>query len=79
MRVLSSRFAPGGRPVAQDQPVETLTVDRRRAIFRALVEAQDEGMSVEASRADAARKFAVSESDVKAIEREGLENEWPPL
>jgi hypothetical protein len=65
--------------VAQDQPVETLTVDRRRAIFRALVEAQDEGMSVEASRADAARKFAVSESDVKAIEREGLENEWPPL
>jgi hypothetical protein len=65
--------------VAQDQPVETLTVDRRRAIFRALVEAQDEGMSVEASRADAARKFAVTESDVKAIEREGLENEWPPL
>jgi hypothetical protein len=36
-------------------------------------------MSVEASRADAARKFAVTESDVKAIEREGLENEWPPL
>jgi hypothetical protein len=65
--------------VAQDQPVETLTVDRRRAIFRALVEAQDEGLSVEASRADAARKFAVTESDVKAIEREGLENEWPPL
>jgi hypothetical protein len=62
-----------------EQQVETVTVDRRRAIFRAVVEAQDRGLTVDASRAEVVRRFEVTEDQVKAIEREGLEKEWPPL
>jgi hypothetical protein len=65
--------------VSSQQPADTVTVDQRRAIFRAIVEAQDAGMDVETSRAEAARRFEVTEAQVKAIEREGLEKEWPPL
>ena len=65
--------------MSSQPPADTVTVDQRRAIFRALVEAQDSGMSVETSRAEAALRFEVTESQVKAIEREGLEKEWPPL
>ncbi len=57
----------------------TLTVDRRRAIFAAVVQSQDDGLTVAASRAEAARKFEVTEDQVKDIEREGLEHQWPPL
>jgi hypothetical protein len=56
-----------------------MTVDRRRAIFRAVVEAQDGGMTVDASRAEVVRRFEVTEDQVRAIEWEGLEKEWPPL
>lgn len=65
--------------MSSQQPGEAVTVDQRRAIFRAVVEAQDAGMTVETSRAEAARRFEVTEAQVKAIEREGLEKEWPPL
>ena len=65
--------------MSSQQPADTVTVDQRRAIFRAIVEAQDAGMDVESSRAEAARRFEVTEAQVKAIEREGLEKEWPPL
>ena len=65
--------------MSSQQPADTVTVDRRRAIFRAVVEAQDAGMSVETSRAETARRFEVTEAQVKAIEREGLEKNWPPL
>ena len=61
------------------QSDEPVTVDRRRAIFRAVVEAQDDGRSVVESRAEAARKFEVTEDQVKAIEQEGLDQQWPPL
>ncbi len=60
-------------------PAETIPADQRQAIFRAVVEAQDEGKSVDASRADAAERFGVTADQVRAIEREGLENQWPPL
>lgn len=63
----------------QSESAVRITVDRRRAIFRAVVEAQDGGQSVSASRADAAKRFEVSEVEVKAIEQEGLEKNWPPL
>jgi hypothetical protein len=53
--------------------------DDRQAIFRALVDAQDGGLSVAASRAAIARQFSLSEQDVKEIEKEGLANQWPPL
>ncbi len=60
-------------------PESTLTEDRRKEIFLALVEAQDQAMSVPKSRKVVAEKFEVSEDEVRQIEREGLENGWPPL
>ena len=53
--------------------------DRRREIFAALVAAQDEGLAVALSRADVAARFGVTPAAVAAIEREGMDNEWPPL
>lgn len=58
---------------------EVLTVDRRRAIFRAVVESQDGGQTIADSRASAAERFAVTEDQVRAIEQEGVDHEWPPL
>jgi hypothetical protein len=57
----------------------SLTEDRRREIFLALVEAQDQDMSVEQSRKAIAAKFSVSEGQVRNIEREGIDQQWPPL
>jgi hypothetical protein len=67
------------RPVTPDDPAEMIPADQRQVIFRAVVEAQDGGMTVEASRADAVDRFGVTADQVKAIEREGLDNQWPPL
>ena len=57
-----------------------LTEAERKEIFLALVKAQDEGeMTVQESRQAVGREFGVSEGQVKAIEREGLDGDWPPL
>jgi hypothetical protein len=56
-----------------------LPVEQKQAIFLALVESQDGGMTVAISRAEIARRFSVTEGQVKDIEREGLSNQWPPL
>ena len=62
------------------EPSETsVPTDNRQAIFKALVESQDEGMSVGESRAAIALQFSVTAEDVKNIEKEGLANQWPPL
>jgi hypothetical protein len=61
------------------QSVEELPLSQRQAIFLALVESQDGGMNVATSRAEIARRFSVTENQVKEIEREGLSNQWPPL
>jgi len=53
--------------------------DRRKEIFRALVEAQDQEMTVAQSRKFIADRFGVTEAEVCKIEREGLEGLWPPL
>ena len=65
--------------MSQEQSIETIPVDSRQTIFRALVEAQDGGKSVAASRDEIARQFSITEDAVKDIEREGLANQWPPL
>jgi len=52
---------------------------RRREIFLALVDAQDHEMTVAQSRKAVAERFGVSESQVRQIEREGLDRGWPPL
>jgi hypothetical protein len=52
---------------------------RRQEIFLALVDAQDQEMPVAESRKVIASRFRISEGAVREIEREGLENNWPPL
>ncbi len=58
---------------------EPLPEPRRKEIFLALVEAQDQGMSPAESRKAVAERFGVSEGQVRQIEREGLDHDWPPL
>jgi hypothetical protein len=62
-----------------DQPTGELPLEQRQIIFKAVVEAQDGGKSVAVSRAETARRFSVTEDQVKEIEREGSVNSWPPL
>jgi hypothetical protein len=52
---------------------------RCQEIFQALVEAQDQGMSVAHSRKAVADRFGLTERQIVAIEREGLQKGWPPL
>jgi hypothetical protein len=52
---------------------------RRKEIFMALVQAQDRDVGVARSRQLVAEQFGLSESQVKMIEEEGLDHEWPPL
>jgi DNA-directed RNA polymerase sigma subunit (sigma70/sigma32) len=43
------------------------------------VDAQDHEMDVPQSRKLVMERFGVSERQVRQIEREGMENQWPPL
>jgi hypothetical protein len=52
---------------------------RRKEIFFALVEVQDQDVGVARSRQVVAQRFGVSEQQVRQIEQEGLDQEWPPL
>ncbi|MCE9534444.1 MAG: hypothetical protein K8T89_25475 [Planctomycetes bacterium] len=56
-----------------------LTIERRQEIFLALVKAQDSKVPVRESRTNAAKAFGLDVEEVKKIEKEGLEKEWPPL
>ena len=56
-----------------------LTEPRRKEIFLALVESQDQKVPVAKSRTLIAKQFGVSERVVSEIEQEGLNNDWPPL
>ena len=55
------------------------SVESRQTIFQALVNAQDEGQTVAASRAAVAQRFSLTEDEIKDIEKEGLAKQWPPL
>jgi hypothetical protein len=57
----------------------TLPEARRKAIFLALVDAQDHETPVPQSRQAVASRFGVTEEPVRQIEREGLDHDWPPL
>ena len=52
---------------------------RRKEIFLALVDAQDHDLNVSQSRKMIAERFGVSEGQIREIEREGLDQQWPPL
>ncbi len=58
---------------------EPIPDERRRAVFVALVAAQDSGLNVGDSRARVATEFELTTNEVQAIEREGLDAGWPPL
>jgi hypothetical protein len=57
-----------------------LTSQQRQEIFHALVTTQDLGiMTVPQSVQHVAKQFDVTEAQVKQIEEEGIDKEWPPL
>ena len=65
--------------MSHGQAEEALTEPRRKEIFLALVDAQDHEMTVAQSRKLIAERFGLQENQVRDIEREGLDNQWPPL
>jgi hypothetical protein len=57
-----------------------LTVQQRREIFKALVATQDlKLMTVAQSREHVSKQFEITDAQLRQIEEEGLEKEWPPL
>jgi hypothetical protein len=56
-----------------------LTVAERKQVFAALVAAQDAGESVAQSVQHVAQHFDITEAQVRQIEQEGIDREWPPL
>jgi DNA-directed RNA polymerase sigma subunit (sigma70/sigma32) len=61
-------------------PVDNMPPEAmRKEIFHALVDAQDQEMSVAQSRRWIAERYGVSEEQVRQIETEGLDAQWPPL
>ena len=60
-------------------PDKPLSEEQRKEVFLALVDAQDHDMDVAQSRQHVAARYGVSEGQIRQIEREGLDNCWPPL
>jgi hypothetical protein len=56
-----------------------LSKDRRMEVFKALVEAQDGKMGVVRSRKEVAQQFGLSDRQLKQVEQEGVDGDWPPL
>jgi hypothetical protein len=65
--------------MSQSAAESNLPEARRKEIFLALVEAQDQELSVVQSRKVIAERFGVTDDQIRKIEREGLEQQWPPL
>jgi hypothetical protein len=57
-----------------------LTVGQKKEIFNALVVMQDRGdVSVTDSKKRIMEQFHVTENQLRQIQEEGIEKEWPPL
>jgi hypothetical protein len=57
-----------------------LSIQQRKDIFRDLVITQDQGtLSVRQSAEHVAKQHNITASQLRQIEEEGLEKEWPPL
>ena len=57
-----------------------LTLQQRKEIFRALVDTQDQHvMSVPQSRQNVIDKYKITDVQLRQIEEEGSEKDWPPL
>jgi hypothetical protein len=53
--------------------------EERRLIFLALVAAQDGDANVVKSRKDILKQFGITDRQLRRIEQEGIDAEWPPL
>ena len=71
--------APTHQETCVDLKTDSPTDDQRRVIFAALVALQDTGTDVSRSRVQVARRFGLTQDVMRAIEREGISNAWPPL
>ena len=61
-------------------PAKRLTLQQRREIFHALVSTQDQlPLNVRKSYEMVTGQFEITDEQLKQIEDEGLEKEWPPL
>jgi len=57
-----------------------LTLSQKKEIFHALVTTQDLGlMTVAQSLQHVAAQFEITEPQLRQIEDEGIDGEWPPL
>jgi hypothetical protein len=57
-----------------------LTIQQRKEIFHTLVSTQDLGiMSVAQSRQQITKQYEITEAQLRQIEDEGLDKQWPPL
>ncbi len=57
-----------------------LTVGQKKEIFRSLVATQDQGvMSVPDSMKHVCQLFGITEHQLRQIQEEGINKEWPPL
>ena len=57
-----------------------LTVQQRKEIFHSLVTAQDSGsMTVPQSVQHITKQFEITDAQLRQIQEEGIEKEWPPL
>jgi hypothetical protein len=60
-------------------PAKRLTIQQRKEIFHALVAAQDSIHNVRKSYEMVTEQFEITENQLRQIEDEGLDKEWPPL
>lgn len=63
----------------QSKVEELLPQPQRMEIFLALVQEQDREVGVARSRQLIASRFGISEEQIRRIEEEGIDHEWPPL
>ncbi len=56
-----------------------LDTQKKQEIFHDLVLTQDMVADVPRSRQIVTEKFEISEEQLRSIEEEGIEHEWPPL
>jgi hypothetical protein len=57
-----------------------LTAQQKKEVFHALVTTQDLGlMTVSQSVQHVAKQFEITEAQLRQIEDEGIDAEWPPL
>jgi hypothetical protein len=69
----------GRKVMAKEKAEEPISTEERKTIFLALVQSQDEGMSLVRSRKAIAERFEISDRQLREIEKEGIDGNWPPL